>query len=150
MRTPASVAGHPIHPMLVTIPIGLWAFSLVCDLIRVFGGTDPAWSTVALYCIGGGIIGALLAAIPGFIDLLSLPAGLMRRTALYHMAINLTVVVLFVINLWMRASTPQSLGGALWLSIIGIGLLLISGWLGGKMVYTLGVAVDTTTDAMRR
>lgn len=49
MRTPASIAGHPIHPMLVPIPIGLWIFSLVCDLIHAGGNTNPAWSTVALY-----------------------------------------------------------------------------------------------------
>jgi uncharacterized membrane protein len=152
MRTPASIAGHPIHPMLVPLPIGLWVFSLVCDLIRVFGGTDPAWSTVALYCIGGGIVGALLAAVAGLIDLLSLPVGVMRRTALIHMSINLVVVVLYVINLWMRAATPDKLGTPFVLSLIAIGLLVVSGWFGGKMVYELGVAVDTTSTegTMRR
>ena len=76
MRTPASIAGHPIHPMLVPIPIGLWIFSLVCDLIAAGGSTNPAWQTVAFYSMGGGIVGALLAAIFGLIDLLSLPPGL--------------------------------------------------------------------------
>ena len=33
MRTPASINGHPVHPMLVTIPIGLWIFSLAADVI---------------------------------------------------------------------------------------------------------------------
>ena len=41
MRTPATIAGHPIHPMLVPIPIGLWIFSLVCDLIHAGGSTNP-------------------------------------------------------------------------------------------------------------
>src|SRR5687767_5627788 len=74
MRTPASIAGHPIHPMLVAIPIGLWVFSFVCDLF-VLSGRTGAWPTVALYTMVGGIVGALLAAVPGFIDLLSLPAA---------------------------------------------------------------------------
>ena len=52
MRTPASIAGHPIHPMLVPIPIGLWIFSLVCDLIHAAGSANPAWSTVALARMG--------------------------------------------------------------------------------------------------
>ena len=47
MRTPASIAGHPIHPMLVPIPIGLWIFSLVCDLFHAGGSANPAWTTVA-------------------------------------------------------------------------------------------------------
>jgi uncharacterized membrane protein len=144
MRTPASIAGHPIHPMLVPLPIGLWIFSLVADLFAA--GGSATWNTVALYTMGGGIIGALLAAVPGFIDLLSLPAG-PRGTALKHMAINLTVVVLYVINFWLRSRAPaESAGGLMWLSIVALGLLVISGWLGGKMVYEKGIAVTPGHD----
>jgi uncharacterized membrane protein len=149
MRTPASIAGHPIHPMLVPIPIGLWLFSLVCDLIHAGGSTNPAWTTVALYTMGGGIVGALLAAVPGLVDLLSLPAE-PRKTALAHMAINLTVVALYAVNLWLRLPAPENPGGLIWLSVVAIGLLVVSGWLGGKMVYVLGIAVDTPPDVKRR
>jgi uncharacterized membrane protein len=144
MHTPASIARHPIHPMIVPFPIGLWVFSFICDLVFVFGSGDPVWKTVALYTMGGGVVGALIAAIPGFVDLLSLPAG-PRRIALIHMAINLTIVVLFVINLWLRVSAGEGAASTapVWLSLIAIGLLLISGWLGGKLVYERGVAVDT-------
>ena len=144
MRTPANIAKHPIHPMLVTIPIGLWVFSFVCDLIYLSGKAGP-WSTVALYTMVGGIIGALLAAVPGLIDLLSLPSE-PRKTAIYHMVINLTVVALYVVNVWLRLSTPDNLQGPVWLSVIAIGLLLVSGWLGGKMVYVYGIAVDAAPE----
>ena len=107
------------------------------------------WTTVALYTMGGGIVGALLAAVPGLIDLLSLPPG-PRRTALTHMAINLTVVVIYVINFWMRLGSPERPGKLIWLSVISIGLLVISGWLGGKMVYVHGIAVDTPPGPTRR
>ncbi|HJU21106.1 MAG TPA: DUF2231 domain-containing protein [Casimicrobiaceae bacterium] len=140
MRTPANIAGHPIHPMLVTIPIGLWVFSFICDLFFVFGGGAPAWSTVALYDMAAGIIGALLAAIFGFIDLLSLPPA-PRKTALVHMSINLVIVVLYIINFWQRLGTPQNPDGWVWLSLATILMLLVSGWLGGRMVYVLGIAV---------
>jgi len=149
MRTPASIAGHPIHPMLVPIPIGLWIFSLVCDLIHTGGSSNPAWTTVALYTMGGGIIGALLAAVPGLIDLVSLPP-VPKKTALAHMAINLSVVALYAINFWLRLRVPESPGNLVWLSVLSIGLLVISGWLGGKMVYEHGVAVDTPPDPTRR
>jgi uncharacterized membrane protein len=149
MRTPASIARHPIHPMLVPIPIGLWIFALVCDLMTASGSTNPAWTTVAFYCIGGGIVGALAAALPGLIDLLSLPAG-PRKTAVLHMTINLIVVALFAINFWMRMQTPGSPGKLVWLTLIGVGLLAISGWLGGKMVFEHGIAVDTPPDSTRR
>lgn len=149
MRTPAAIARHPIHPMLVPIPIGLWIFSLVADLFHAGGSANPAWTTVAFYCMGGGIVGALAAALPGLIDLLSLPAG-PRKTAIAHMTINLTVVVLYVINFWMRMSAPENPGKLVWLSLISVGLLAISGWLGGKMVFEHGIAVDTPPDTTRR
>jgi uncharacterized membrane protein len=148
MRTPASIAGHPIHPMLITLPIGLWVFSFVCDLFFVFGSGAPAWSTVALYTMAGGIVGALAAAIPGFIDLLSLPPE-PRKTALTHMGINLTVVVLYVINFWFRLRTGGNPGGLVWLSLLTILMLVVSGWLGGRMVYLLGVAVTPASEPHR-
>ena len=154
MRTPASIARHPIHPMLVPVPIGLWLFSFVCDLVLVFGpgANASTWATVALYCMIGGVIGALLAAIFGFVDMLSLPPA-PKRVALWHMAINLTVVALYAINIWLRISGTGVPRGALWLSVIAIALLVVSGWLGGHMVYVHGVAVDTestSVDAGRR
>jgi uncharacterized membrane protein len=145
MRTPASIARHPIHPMLVPIPIGLWIFALACDLIHMSGSTNPAWTTVAFYCIGGGILGALAAALPGLVDLLSLPEG-PRKTAVLHMAINLVVVALFAINFWLRMENPANPGKLVWLTLVSVGLLAISGWLGGKMVFEHGIAVDVPKD----
>lgn len=141
MKTPANIAKHPIHPMLVTIPIGLWVCSLVCDVVRASASTNPNWSIVALYTMVGGIAGALVAAIPGFIDMLSLQGGL-KRIALTHMAINLTVVALYVVNVWMRTRGDDP-DAALLLSVLAIAMLLVSGWLGGKMVYVHGVAVES-------
>jgi uncharacterized membrane protein len=139
MRTPANIAKHPIHPMLVTIPIGLWIFSFACDLIHAFGAASPNWEIAALYSMVGGIAGALLAAIPGIIDLLALPRAI-RRTGLIHMSINLVVVVLYAINAYLRSHRPAE--SLILLSAISIGLLAISGWLGGKMVHVYGVAVE--------
>jgi uncharacterized membrane protein len=131
--------------MLIPFPIGLWVFSFVCDLIFVFGSSAPIWKTVALYTMIGGLIGALAAAIPGFIDLLSLPSG-SRRTAILHMSINLMVVVLFAVNIGLRLRSGDI--GVGWsvpvlLSLVAIALLLVSGYLGGKLVFEEGVAVDT-------
>jgi len=143
MRTPANIARHPIHPMLVAIPIGLWLFSLACDVIHLAGATSGNWLVVARYTMVGGIFGALVAALPGFIDMLSLPWQL-KRVALVHMAINLTVVGLYVVNALLRANGAESATAMpYWLSLIAVAMLAVSGWLGGKLVYVHGVAVDT-------
>jgi uncharacterized membrane protein len=142
MRTPASIARHPIHPMLVPIPIGLWLFSFVCDLLFVFGTGVSLWFTLAFYTMIGGLIGAVLAAIPGFIDMLSL-SGSRKRIALLHMTINLVVVALYAFNIGLRISGPEQNTVPVILSAIAVALLGVSGWLGGHMVYVYRVAVDT-------
>jgi uncharacterized membrane protein len=148
MRTPASIFQHPIHPMLVVFPIGLWIFSLACDLIRIAGASGEAWSTVALYTMVGGLIGALGAAVPGIVDLLFYKGGapLVKKIALTHMAINLSAVALYAVNIWLRASGPVSTNAGfripVLLSIIGVALLCVSGWLGGQMVHVYGVGVE--------
>lgn len=140
MPTPASIRKHPIHPMLVGIPIGLWVFAFVSDLVYL-GGGSPAWKEVARYCIGGGIVGALLAAVPGLVDLTSISAGNVRKVAVTHMTVNLIVVGLYGLSFWLR--TTDSAGG--WpVAISGIGLLLLGlgGWLGGELVFVHGMGVD--------
>jgi uncharacterized membrane protein len=140
MASRASIAGHPIHPMLVPFPIGLFVFSFVCDLIFMWGAGNPVWSTVALYTICGGIIGALLAAVFGLIDLLSLQASKAKTIGIWHMVINLTVVALFVVSFLLRlGGAPESRLPVL-VSLIGVLLLAVSGWLGGEMVFVHGVA----------
>lgn len=142
MKTPASIAGHPIHPMLVPIAIGCFIFSFASDLIGMATGAAEPWTMLAYYTMAGGIIGALAAAIFGFVDLLSLPSGYTKSIGIKHMLINLTVVVIYVVNAFMRHGGAH--GGLVFvLSVVTILLLLVSGWLGGKMVYEAGVGVDT-------
>ena len=57
------------------------------------------------------------------------------------MGINLSVVVIYVINFWMRLGNPTR-PGLVWLSLLTIVLLVISGWLGGKMVYVYRIGVS--------
>ena len=140
MRTPASINGHPIHPMIVPIAIGGFILSFVFDLVCLKTGQYDPWSTVAFYTMIGGIVGALLAAIFGFIDLFSLPPGYTKKVGLTHMGLNLTIVVMFICDAWWRYNTNE-VKGPMILSLIALVLLIISGWLGGKMVYEAGVGV---------
>jgi len=149
MHTRASIAGHPIHVMLVSIPIGLWVFSLVCDLILLGGHNPDLWFTVGYITMAGGIVGALLAAIFGAIDLFSLSKGHTRNVGLVHMTINLGVVVLFVLDLWLRTGELDSMAVPFTLSVVAILALLVAGWLGGELVHVHMIGVDPD-EATRR
>jgi uncharacterized membrane protein len=140
MASPASIAKHPLHPMLVALPIGLWIFSLVSDVIYIMKWGGQVWTDVALYTMAGGVVSALLAAVPGFIDLLSLK-GPAKKLGIWHMSLNLLIVGLYAVNLWLRTTTSGT-NTPIWLSVIGVVMLGLSGWLGGEMVYVHGVAVE--------
>ena len=147
MRTPASIAGHPIHPMIVPIAIGGFILSFVFDIVCLATGRVDPWAAVALYTMIGGIVGALAAAVFGLVDLISLPAGNTKKVGLTHMTINLAVVGLYLCNAWMRSADASPSGIPFVLSLIAIVLLVISGWLGGKLVYEAGVGVSGTEPA---
>lgn len=149
MSTPASIAKHPIHPMLVAFPIGLLVFSLACDLI--YAGTHlPNWAVAALYSMGGGIIGALLAAVPGFIDFLSIQESEMKAIAWKHMLTNVTGLIIFLVNFFLRFNSSISWTTGLVLSIIGVFIFAIGGWLGGEMVYVKGMAVEPVEELSKK
>ena len=142
MRTPASIAGHPIHPMIVPIAIGGFILSFIFDIVCIASGNVTPWATVAYYTMIGGIVGALVAAIFGAVDLFSLPAGHTKKVGLTHMTINLVVVVMYIFNAGMRHADAAPGGTPFVLSLLGIALLTVSGWLGGKLVYEAGVGVS--------
>jgi uncharacterized membrane protein len=140
MQGKATIKEHPIHPMLIAFPIGFWTGSLIADVAYAATG-NAFWTSMATVLIGFGIIGALLAAVPGLIDYFTAPMDAKtKRTATKHMLVNLGVTTLYVINYVLRSGTPGATMGYV-LSVIAIAALLYSGWLGGDMVYDHKVGV---------
>lgn len=136
--------GHPFHALLVTIPIGTWVASFVFDIITVAGDEPESFQRGALWLIGIGLIGAVLAAAVGLMDLTGLAHGTrVRKIALTHMAINLTVVALFVVSFAIRLSAGYDPGNlaAMVVSLVALLLLGVSGFLGGELAYRYGVRV---------
>jgi uncharacterized membrane protein len=142
MTTPASIKGHPIHPMLIALPVGSWILALVCDVVYTLGLGGAVWANAALVAVGGGLAGALLAAVPGLIDLLSLKDPKVRTIGLWHMVLNLAGVAVFAWNFWLRWQRGPATDPPLLLTLVGVALVSASGWLGGEMVYVHGVAVE--------
>src|SRR5262249_60280246 len=120
LSPPAILARHPVHPILVAFPIGLWVFSGVADLIFQFGWGATVWKDVAFYTLGGGIVSAILAAVPGFIDFLSITDSRVRRVGVIHLVANVIGLVLFGVSFWLRwIAAVGCLAGAV--SVFGVG-----------------------------
>ena len=147
MASPASIGGHPVHPMIIPFPIALWVFSLVADGIYLWRG-NPVWRDyVAFYALLGGIIGAAAAAVPGLIDWLSLTDKAVVKLANWHARLNGIALLVFASSFYLRTTGGSDLISdshtiAIALSVLGVVLITISGWLGGEMVFKHGVAVE--------
>jgi uncharacterized membrane protein len=150
MASPASIGGHPIHPMIIPFPIALWVFSLVADIIYLWRG-NPVWrDSIAFYALLAGIIGAVAAAVFGLIDWLSLTDKAVVKIANWHARLNVIALLVFAGSFYLRTTSGSSLVSGsytipLMLSILGVVLITISGWLGGEMVFKHGVAVSSNS-----
>jgi uncharacterized membrane protein len=159
MASPASIGGHPIHPILIPFPIGLWVFSVVADVIYFWRG-NPVWRDwIAFYALLAGIIGAAAAAVFGIIDWLAIRDRAAKKVADWHARLNVVALLIFIASFYLRTTSGSTLLAgsyslAFVLSIVGIILIGISGWLGGELVFKHGVAVNppsvtTTSDRAR-
>jgi uncharacterized membrane protein len=145
--------GHPLHPVLVTVPIGAWVAASVFD-VASHVVSDPGFlARGAEWLIAVGILGALAAALIGFLDLLAIPTGTSAfRVALLHMTLNLAVTGGYGGGfLWRRAGGPVAAPvpwPPLALSLVCLAVLAVSGFLGGKLAFRYGVRVaDEATQA---
>ena len=132
--------GHPFHPIAVIIPIGAWVSSVVFDLIAQSQPEPFVMGARILIIVG--LLGAVVAAVLGFLDWLTIPRRTAARaTGTTHMVANVVVMGIFLASLLMRGNGDEVSTFAVILSICGLAILGISGWLGGKLAHTYGVRV---------
>jgi uncharacterized membrane protein len=143
MESRAKLFGHPIHQMLVVLPLGVLAMSLVFDLIAMLTDRQNL-HTAAFSMIAAGVVSGLLAAVFGLIDYLGIPGGTRaKRIGALHGIGNVIVVALFAASWFIRRDHPPTPGTlAIALSIVAGSISAVTGWLGGELVDRLGVGVD--------
>ena len=138
----ANVMGHPLHPILITLPIGLFVATLLFDVVFWQTGTEM-WATASLWLLGAGLIAAALAAVTGLIDFTG-DARIRQLNDAWHHAIgNVILVLIQVFSFYQRyrygTSAVVPLG--LSLSLVAVLLMLFTGWKGGELVFRHRVAV---------
>lgn len=143
MESKAKLFGHPIHPMLIPFPLGLFGMAVIFDLLAIGAG----WTSLGVAAhpmIAAGILAGLLAAIFGAVDWAAIPSGTRaKQIATLHGLGNVAIVVLFAIAWWLRRDDPgNAVGWPIVLGVIGVAGALVTGWLGGELVDRLGVGVD--------
>ena len=143
MKARATLLGHPIHQMLIVVPLGLFVIAVLFDVINAFRPTTEL-SIASFWNIVAGSIGAVVAAVFGLIDWTKIPDGTRaKRFGVFHAVTNVGVLALFVAaavlrwdNVSYAATTP-----ALMLELFGFVLGGVGGWLGGELVDRFGIGV---------
>lgn len=130
------IIGHPLHAVMVTLPIGAWSVGALMDVLDLTG--TKKLRRAADLTTAVGLAGALSAALPGLADW-STTEGNAKRVGFIHASTNIVVSGLYGASLFARASKKRGLGIAL--SLVGLGLVGFSGWLGGELAYKYGVGV---------
>jgi nitrite reductase/ring-hydroxylating ferredoxin subunit/uncharacterized membrane protein len=144
MRTKASLEGHSIHQVLIPFPIAFLYGALIFDVVGIALDRPGLWSTGGHLAVAG-IIAALIAAVPGFIDYLQSvpPRSSAKKRATKHLSVNLTGVALMAIAAGIRpdgGAQPDFL--TLALEIGSVGLITMGGWMGGTLVNRNQIGVD--------
>jgi uncharacterized membrane protein len=148
----AGPAGHPFHPLLVTVPIGAFTSSLIFDILTHTRTNGlPYLVDGAYWLINVGLIAALVASVFGLLDFLTIPRGTPAfATARTHVVLNAVMVVLFAIGFAWRSGDHLELDKTRWvqlaLSAVSVAFLAAAAWHGGKLTYHHGMRVAALPD----
>jgi uncharacterized membrane protein len=139
----STLAGHPLHPMLIVAPAALIPFGFILDaMARSLDNED--YANAAYYSLTGGLIGGIAAGVAGAMDYMAIDSETeVKRTANVHAILNSGALALTAASVAMRRKAYKHEGSGPTLAMGAIAALgvLVSGWFGGKMVYEQGMRV---------
>lgn len=142
VKSTASIAGHPIHPILVAFPIafliGLLASTIVYGAVKL-----PFWAYMSKWLAMAGVVTMGFAAIFGIIDFVTISRARAQIDGWIHGLGNVVALVVTIINTTLIWSNPilYAAPAGLILSAITAGILLVTGWYGGELSYRYGIGV---------
>lgn len=153
MYSKIKILGHPIHPVLVAYPIALYTATLVAYIVYA-ANKDPFFFKAAVAANIAGIVMAALAALPGFIDwAVGIPGGTpAKRHGLTHMLLNVTALVLFVVNALVHTGdwkNPSGETSGIILSLLGVLCTVAAGFFGWTLIQTDHVGVELSPEQER-
>lgn len=140
----AAIGGHPLHPMLVPIPIGALAMALGAD-IALMVTAEPFWGEAAKWLLLVALIFGILAAIIGFIDLMAINRARTMGIGLGNILVLLVTGANYLLRAGGEADAASSYGVIL--SAIAVVLVMLTGWLGGELVFRHGIGVASRVGA---
>ncbi|MCB8890169.1 DUF2231 domain-containing protein [Vreelandella malpeensis] len=142
IKSRASLAGHPLHPVMIHFPVAALMALVASDLAYWYTG-DPFWVRSGLWLAGVGAFGGWFASIAGIIDLVTVSRIRRLITGWSHAIVAVVMLSLASLNWLLRLNSPEAiLPWGLAVSLVTGALIALAGWLGGQLVYEHAVGVD--------
>ena len=134
MESRLTIAGQAVQPILVMFPLGLFAMAVIFDLANLMGG--PAiLGALAFWNLVAGLIGGVLAALAGAIDLAFVRRPQAKRIGVLRALVNMGVLILFAVILMVRVGDPDRAAGVglFLLEIVALAIAGFGAWFGGEL-----------------
>ena len=130
-KSTISIAGHPVHVMLVPFVIAFYTGVFATDLTYAYT-TDPFWAEGAWWLLIAGVVMSALAATAGILDFLLEPKIRALPAAWWHFGGNAVAALISIVDLYLRWQDGMEAGSErfIWLSLAVFLLLLFNGWKG--------------------
>jgi uncharacterized membrane protein len=142
-----------LHPPLTDATIGMYVLASGLGIIGSTGAIEVAAAKSMWLALVGGLIVSVPTALTGVVDWLSIEWGSARwRTATLHLSAMVTAVALFALAAWQQYHGYQHgriTAAGLVLTLCGLGVLSVGGWLGGALVFVHGTRVMDTKEWAR-
>lgn len=143
----AAAKGHPLHPMIIPLPITFLITVLITDIVWWFTG-DDFWARVSIWLLGAGVVTGMLAGIVGSIDFFTIKQAREGSSGWIHAVGNIAVIIIAAINWIIRIDALESAilpWGVIMSAIVAL-LLVITGWYGGELSYRYRIGVIEQKD----
>ena len=131
-------AGHPLHPIVTDIPVGAWTMAALFDAIGT-GNRRQRFAPAADVCIVAGLLGAVGSAVTGLAQWQYTDAE-SRREGMAHALLNTGATMLYGASALLRARGQRGAGKVF--AALGFGVVIVSSYLGGDLVYNYRVGVN--------
>jgi uncharacterized membrane protein len=142
-----SVAGHPVHAILVHFPIAFVVSTLGCDVFY-WWSADPFWARAALWTSGFAFWLGIAASIAGTAELLLVGGIRVRAASWTHAIVAMMLLSITGANWGLRIEDHVApvLPVGLFVSVLASIFVVLAGWHGGKLVFHHGVGLMVSSN----
>jgi uncharacterized membrane protein len=134
MESRLKIANQAVQPILVMFPLGLFSMAVIFDLATLAGAPNIVGS-LAYWNVAAGLVGGVLAAIAGAIDVMFIRRPEAKRLGALRGLLNMGVLILFAVILMVRVGAHDRVAGVglFFVELLALAIAGFGAWFGGEL-----------------